>query len=111
MAIRRVYVIWSHPLFHESVRALLKHPDIEWVGATSDYVAAREQIASLRPDTVLVEQGESGVPPEALGILQACSWKVRVVGLGLADNELRVYHCEQRRVRKADDLLRLVQGD
>ncbi len=24
--------------------------------------------------------------------------------LGLADNELRVYHGEQRRVRKADDL-------
>lgn len=79
--------------------------------STADLAAPRDQIASLRPDTILVEEGESGVPREALGILQVCSWKVCFVGLGLADNELRVYHGEQRRVRKADDLLHLIRGN
>jgi DNA-binding NarL/FixJ family response regulator len=111
MAKQRAFVIWTHPLFHESVRRLLQHPDVEWVGGTSDHAAAREQIASLRPDTILIEQGESGAPPEALEVLEACSWKVRVVGLGMDDNRLIVYRREQRTVVQAGDLLRLIQSD
>jgi len=111
MATRRVFVIWTHPLFHESVRLLLSHPGIEWVGATADHAAAREQIVRLRPDTILVEEEESGVPPEALEILEACSWKVRVVGLGMDDNRLIVYRREQRTVAQAEDLLHLIQSD
>lgn len=111
MATRRVFVIWTHPLFHESVRLLLSHPDIEWVGATADHVGARGQIADLRPDTILVEEGDSGIPPEALKLLEACTWKVRVVGLGMDDNRLIVYRREQRTVTQADDLLRLIRGD
>ncbi len=111
MTTARVFVIWTHPLFHESVRLLLNHPGVEWVGATADHAAAREQIAKLRPDTILVEEGESGVPPEALEILEACSWKVRVVGLGMDDNQLIVYRREQRAVAHAEDLLHLIQSD
>lgn|SRR5574337_242601 len=111
MTSRRVFVIWTHPLFHESVRLLLHHPDVEWVGATSDHAAAREQIVTLRPDTILVEEGEGGAPPEALEVLEACSWKVRVVGLGLDDNQMIVYRREQRTVAQAEDLLHLIQSD
>ncbi len=111
MATRRVFVIWTHPLFHESVRLLLTHPGIEWVGATADHAAAREQVAKLRPDTILVEEGESGIPAEALGLLEACSWKVRVVGLGMDDNQLIIYRREQRTVAQAGDLLRLIQSE
>ena len=108
MTIRRVYVIWNHPLFHESVRLLLKHPDIEWVGATTDFAVAREQIASLRPDTVLVEGLKDGLSPEVLEIMNSCVWKVLLLGLNLSDNTTRVYYSEQRIVGRADDLLRLV---
>ncbi len=108
MAIRRVFVIWTHSLFHESVRLLLRHPDIEWVGATTDLAAAREQIASLRPDTILVEEREGSLSPEALEIMEACPWEVRVIGLSLADNQTSVYHREQRTVGKAEELLHLV---
>ncbi len=95
----------------DCLRLLLSHPSVEWVGATADHAAAREQITHLRPDTILVEEGESGLPPEALEILDACSWKVRVVGLGMDDNRLIVYRREQRTVAQAEDLLRLIQSD
>jgi hypothetical protein len=35
MAVRRVFVIWANPIFRESVRLLLRHPDVEWVGELS----------------------------------------------------------------------------
>ena len=37
MSTQRVFIIWSYPLFHESVRLFLEHPDIKLVGATSDF--------------------------------------------------------------------------
>jgi len=111
MATRRVFVIWTHPLFHESVRLLLQHPDVEWAGATSDRVVAQAQIMSLRPDTILIEEEEgSDASAEALEILAASSADMRVVRLSLADNELKIYHREQRTVGRAEDLLHLVQN-
>jgi len=111
MAPRRVYLIWTHPLFHEAVRGLLKHPDVEWLGATSDPEVALKQIVELRPETVLIEELEGGIPPEALEILETCPWELRVVGLSLADNTLSVYHREQRTVAQPEDLLDLIRND
>ena len=109
MAVHRVFVIWTHPLFHESMRLLLKHPDIEWVGATSDHAAARDQIVSLGPDTILIEVEEGRhTPAETLEILAASSSDMRVIQLGLVNNQLIVYHREHRTVGQAEDLLRLI---
>ncbi len=111
MATRRVFVIWSNPLFHESLRLLLNHPEVEWVGATSDHAAAHDQIVSLCPDTILIEEEEGGnAPAETLEILEASSADMRVIRLSLVDNELKVYHREQRTVGRAEDLLRLIQN-
>lgn len=111
MAARRVFVIWTHPIFYESVRLLLNHPDVELVGATSDYVAAKDEILDLQPDTILIEEAGASVRAEVMGILETSPWSVRVIGLSLAYNELRVYHREQRTVAREEDLLRLVLGD
>ncbi len=109
---RRVFVIWMNPLFHESVRLLLSHPDVEWVGATSDHAAAHEQIMKLCADTILIEEGEGGgVPAEAVEILEASSTDMRIIRLSLADNNLIVYHREQKIVGQAKDLLGLIQKD
>jgi DNA-binding NarL/FixJ family response regulator len=114
MADRRVFVIWAHPLFHESVRLLLNHPEIEWVGATSDYKTALGDITNLQPDTILIEETEpaaiSRVPLRVMEILEACSWNSRVVELNLKDNELSIYHREKRTVGQAEDLLHLIQN-
>ena len=108
MAARRVFVIWTHPIFHESVRLLLDHPDVEWVGATSDHAAAETELLSLRPDTVLVEAFLEDILAEIVGILKACTWDVRVASLSLVDNQLIIFHREHREVGQADDLLRLI---
>jgi hypothetical protein len=111
MAARRVFVIWTHPIFHESVRLLLSHPDIEFVGATSDYRAAKDEVFSLQPDTILIEQVSSGVRTDVMGILEDSPLSVRVIGLSLAHNELSIYYREQRTIGHSEELIRLIRGD
>ncbi len=108
---RRVFAIWSNALFRESVLRILQHPEVLWLGATSDQAAAREQIARLRPDTIVIEEGNGGICLVALEFLAACQWDVCVLALSLADNKLTVYHREQQTLGRAEDLLRLIQGD
>lgn len=107
---RRLFVIWSNPLFRELLRLLLTLPEVDWVGATSDHAAALDQIRSLCPDTILIEAEEAGsnAPAETLEILEASSMNRRVFRLSLADNELKVYHREQKTVGQAEDLLRFI---
>ena len=105
MPIQRVFIIWSHPLFHESVRLLLDHPDIKLVGATSDYQTAHEEILNLQPDTIIVEEGEEGNPGEMMKYLENFPWNVRVTFLNLTDNQLNMYKHEQKTLGRADDLL------
>jgi len=111
MAIRRVFAIWAHPIFHESVRLLLNRPDIEWTGATSDYAAAKDAIWGLRPDTILVEEVGGQVPDEVKEILEAIPWAVRIISLNLADNKSIVYQRERRTIEQPEDLLRLIHGN
>ncbi len=112
MATRRVFVIWTHALFCAALRRILADPEIEWLGGTSDRAAAHDLIARLQPNTILIEEVEgSGVSAEALEILEASSADMRVIRLSLADNQLRVYHREQRTLGQAEELLRLIQGE
>ncbi len=104
---RRVFVIWTHPLFHESVRLLLAQSQVEIVGATSDHATAQSEIAALGPDVVIVEQtdGEEQASVETMSILRAGP---RVIQLSLADNEISLYQRQQRTAAQADDLVRLI---
>ena len=109
MAVRRIFVVWNHPLFRESVRRLLDRPGIEWVGAGSDRARAHAEIAELQPDTVLIEEPEGDVPSEAIGILEAGSRDLRVIRLSLANNELTVYDRKQRKMVAPEDLLNMIE--
>jgi len=110
MAVRRVFVIWTHPLFHESVRLLLKHPDIIWVGAAADITTAHEEIMTLLPDTILFEKTRAGIPEDVIEFLEVDTWAVRIIGLSLDDNEISLYHREHQNVVKAGDLIQFVLG-
>ncbi|HZD55448.1 MAG TPA: hypothetical protein VE136_01895 [Anaerolineales bacterium] len=110
METRRVYVVWTHPLFYASVRLLLDDPYVELVGANSDYAAAHDQIMKLRPDTIIVEEMEGELSTEALTFLRDSPLLRRVIGLNLTDNQLCVYHREQRTVGRAEDLLILIHS-
>jgi DNA-binding NarL/FixJ family response regulator len=105
---KRVFIIWNNPLFHESVRLLLNHSEIEWLGSTSDIKAAKDEILELKPDTILIEELQGRTSMEVMGILESQLWNVRIFGLNLTDNTLHVYHHQEQKVLKADDLVRLI---
>lgn len=108
MSHRRVYVIWTHPLFRESVHLLLSHPDVIWVGSATDLSTAYEEIMRFHPDTVLFENVGGSIPTEVMKILEVETWDIRIIELSLDHNELSLYSREHQTVVKADDLLRFV---
>jgi hypothetical protein len=108
MAMRRVFVIWTNPLFHESARLLLSHPDIIWVGAASDFTTAHEDIMRLHPDTILFEKTRAHILADVMEILEVEAWDLRVIGLSLDSNEISLYHRERQMVVEAGDLLQFV---
>ena len=111
MVIQRIYIVWVHPLFRETVSLLLNHQAIEIIGATNNVESALEEINSLKPETVIVEETDDTGEPhiEAFQILKACPWKLRVIRLSLQDNELWVYHHQRRSLSTSDDFLRIIQ--
>ncbi len=103
----RVFVIWTNPLFYESVRLLLRHPAVHLVGATSDPASSGGSIQELRPEAVIWERAEDLEPssPELMSILERAP---SVICFSLTSNEIRIYRRQVRFVAKADDLLGLV---
>lgn len=110
MAVRRVFVIWTNPLFHESARLLLKHPDIIWVGASANINTARADVDRLNADTILFEKTQAHIPKELVDILEAEAQEIRIIGLSLDNNEMSLYRREHQMVVKPGDLLQFVLG-
>ncbi len=109
MATHQVYVIWAHPLVHDSLRQLLDHTDIKWVGAASDFTIAVEEISHLHPDTILIEELKGDTTTSTfMEIVGKFQWNLRVVGISLNDNQLSVYQHEQQTVGQPEDLIRLI---
>lgn len=109
MATRRVYVIWAHPLFHDTLHQLLNHTDIAWVGAASDFANAVEEILNLNPDTILLEEREGEpITSTSMNILEKFDWDLRVIGVSLNDNQLSIYQHEHQTVGQPEDLIRLI---
>lgn len=110
MSARRVFVIWTHPLFHESIRLLLRRPNVELVGATSDGAVGERQIAMLRPDVVIIEETEEEQQADAriMSVLQRVP---KLIRLSLEDNQLILFQRQDRTVGQVADLLRLIVED
>lgn len=107
---RRVFVVWTNPLFYESARLMLRHPEVLWLGSAQDINLAREEILRLRPDTILYERTGADYPSALLEIMEAESRDIRLIGLSLIDNEIRLLHHEQQTAAAAGDLLQCILG-
>jgi len=108
---RRVFIIWTHPLFHDTVHALLTQPEIEVVGASAVYAEALSEMEVLHPDTVIVEQTEQNKPEtdsEVMHILETSPWCSRIVRMSLHDNDLWIYHREQWTINNRAELLQII---
>jgi DNA-binding NarL/FixJ family response regulator len=108
MSTRQVFVIWTHPLFRESLSLLLHHPQIELVGETCDYVTASQEIEKLRPDTLLIEETEGNPARELINEIKQQPWEMRILFMNLMDNQLNFFHHELRTVGKAEDLVQMI---
>jgi DNA-binding NarL/FixJ family response regulator len=111
MAIHRVFIFWTHPLFFETVRALLNHPSVECVGSSQDYSTGWDLVSDPPPDTIVIEEDGRGPQPETIKLLITTRLNVRVLGLNLLDNEIRVFDYSQRTAWKSDDLLHWILED
>jgi len=106
--VRRVFVIWTHPLFFDFVRLLLRHPAIELVGATSDHATSQTEIDRLRPDAVIVEKAEEEESPnEIVTILRSGPMVIR---LSLGTNDLSTYQRKLWTLGRAEDLSQVILG-
>ena len=111
MSTQSVYIFWTSPLFFESVSRLLKHPEIELVGSTSNYEIIPADIITKKPTTILIE--DTGMQPGEMvkGYLNSTAWAVKIVLLSFNDNKLNVYHHEQRSMMQTEDLLQLIMSE
>jgi len=111
MSAQKVFIFWVTPLFYESIRWLLKHPDIKLVGATSDYAAVPADIVKKKPDTILIEDTGQQHSVMIMEYLDTLPWAIKIILLGLTDNKLVVYHHEQRSMVQSEDLLQLILSE
>lgn len=105
---RRLFVVWINPLFVNSLRLVLQHPDIEWAGSAVDDENLPAQITALQPDTVLVEGVDQDHIRKVTSLLQYSQGSMRVIGLNLSDNQITVCNIGQDSLIKVDDLIHLV---
>ncbi len=111
MTKHRIYVLWNHPLFDESIRLLLQKAGIEWAGSSSSVEEGLRSIEQLRADTIFIEEGEGGsIPENAIHLLDTGKSGIRLFRLNIADNVLKIYYREQKTVLSVEELLQFVQN-
>jgi DNA-binding NarL/FixJ family response regulator len=110
--IQRIFIVWVHPIFRETVRLLLKHPAIEIVGLSADRQTALAEMETLKPDTIIIEEAEDIVltHSEVAQFLDACSWESRVIRLSLQDNEVWLYQQQRQSISSSEEFLQVIQN-
>ena len=93
---RKVFIIWSQSLFHDTVSLLLDDPLVTVVGRCLDADIANSQLHELQPDTIIVEDVaiDGECEPDIMQLLQDFAWNPRIVRLSLYDNKLCIYKRE-----------------
>lgn len=111
MGTHRVFAVIKNALFLETVRRVLNHPDLEWLGYTTDYASVQEKISEVHPDTVIIEAvPDSDFPAETLDYLLLGNPGMRVIRLSMEDNNLVLFRSEHREITQAEDLLNIVRN-
>jgi hypothetical protein len=109
MAVRRVFLAWTNPLFHDAVRLLLQHPEVELVGEELEMEGWIAELRKSQPDVVVMEHSPDADPrmEEALLSLPPGA---KLIRFGLEDSRMQIYHRQERTVAEAEELLQLVLG-
>jgi AmiR/NasT family two-component response regulator len=109
-AMRRVFILSSHPLFGQGVESLLRQEArLEIVGQETDVDKAVERIKELQPNVVILDCTEPRCDPTpvVMHILRE-GLETKVIGLNLQDNTMYIYRGEQRVVEAVKDLVEAI---
>jgi DNA-binding NarL/FixJ family response regulator len=106
--VRRVFIAWSHALFHHSVSLLLNNPHVQIVGASQDTKNVQTELEALHPDTIIVELSEEQSISSVWRWIETSQWNPHIVCVSLHDNSVSIYHREQHVLEEAGDLLHLI---
>jgi DNA-binding NarL/FixJ family response regulator len=110
---KRIFMLSSHPLFSEGVESLLcGEAGLEIVGREMDLEKGLDRIRELRPDVVIVDNGDPMHDPMA-AVMRILRERLgtRVIGLDLQDNVVCIYRSEQRMARGVEDLLEAIKAE
>ncbi len=108
MARHRIFVIWKNPIFRDSLRMLLNHPDVEVVGNGNVLEQAALEIAGLKPNTILVEITSQPALLELLEILENEKSYLQIIGMNMDNNLATLIQRESRVVFHEDELLEII---
>ena len=109
---RRVFILFSHPLFSHGVENLLRRESrLEIVGREADVDKAVERIKELQPDVVILDGGDPARDP-TLAVMRILreGLGAKVIGLNLQDNKMFIYRGEQRVVKEVKDLVEAIES-
>jgi hypothetical protein len=105
----RIFILTGHPLFAESVETLLQgQPGLEVIGVEDVSSQAFARVLEVDPDVVVVVA--SGEEQERLvsQIFREMTG-VKVVGLNLDDNRIRIYFQQLKVGRQVEDLVEAIR--
>jgi DNA-binding NarL/FixJ family response regulator len=110
---KRIFMLSGHPLFSQGVESLLcGEAGLEIVGREMDLEKGLERIRELRPDVVIVDDGDpTHDPMSAVMRILRERLGTKVIGLNLQDNMVCVYRGEQRMARGVEDLLEAIEAE
>lgn len=105
----RIFILTGHPLFAESVETLLRgQPGLNVVGVEEASPQAFSRVSELGPDVVLVVA--SGKEQDRLvSQLFVEMTDIKVVGLNLDDNRIRIYYQQLKVGRQVEDLVEAIR--
>ncbi len=104
----RIYLICVNRLVCEGVRMVLRRKGFNLVGLETDPQAALVQIRELDPDVVVVENKGDSTDAKLMTKLVALAYEkgnLRIIHISLANENLHIYHREQRRMLTTQDLI------
>jgi AmiR/NasT family two-component response regulator len=110
-AMKRIFILSSHPLFGQGVENLLRQESrLEIVGREADVDNAIRRIKKLQPDVVIVDSSDPASDPTSavMRILRE-GVGTKVIGLNLQDNTICIYRGEQRVVKEVKDLVEAIE--
>jgi putative dimethyl sulfoxide reductase chaperone len=110
---KRIFMLSSQLMFSRGMENLLGgQANVEIIGHESDVTLALKRIRELQPDAVIIDSKDliSASSRVVASILKEAPG-AKVISLNLTNDQIRVYHGEQRTARCVDDLLEVIEQD